>query len=140
MAVFVVFQLPFGIAYLLELDYTNDKIELIIILALLVSALLVICWLNFKIFCLAETLRQSSDITLGRLDGSEQRARDVETQQSEDTFASLEKISTCLLAVVCLFICYSPSILDIVFNLTNELDWSRQTMYVSHCGQIHSSH
>ena len=42
------------------------------------------------------------DIPLGNLDGSEQRH--TESSKSKRTLASLRKISTCLLGVVCLLV------------------------------------
>ena len=118
MVLWVVFQLPLGIFYFLPKDEANEYIELASSLALTVALFLLICGMNIKLFFLARTLRQRMDIPLGSLDGSEQRR--IESTKSKGTLASLRKISTCLLAVVCLFICYSPSIAATILELTYE--------------------
>ena len=128
MVVFLIFQLPFCILYFLTLDDTNRYIEQAIPLALIGAVCFVICGMNFKIFYLAKTLRQSVVIPLGSLDGSEHR--DVEAKKSKMSLASLGKISTCLLAVVCLFICYCPTIVIIVLDMTKKIDWSHETKYI----------
>ena len=107
MIVFLAFQLPeFGIFLYLQLVDNNKYIGPGILLALIVIVFLAICGINVKLFYFARTLRQRMEIPLGSLDDSEQRS-DGHTK-SKVTLSSLGKISTCLMVVVCLFICYCP--------------------------------
>ena len=105
-AVLLVFQLPFGILHSL---WENDSSRYMSLATFtLYGAIFVaICGINLKLFCLAKKLRQRVHIPLGSLNGSEQGNAGPDT--SKLTLASLRKISTCLLAVVCLFICYCPA-------------------------------
>ena len=117
MVAFGVFLLPFGISIFAK-KYANEYVGQALLLALIGAAFLLICGMNFKLFYLTKTLRQRMDIPLGSLDGSEQRH--TESSKSKGTLASLKKISTCLLAVLCLFICQCPSIVVIGLKMTNS--------------------
>ena len=117
MVAFVIFQLPFGISIFVE-KYANEYVGQALLLALIGAAFLLICGMNFKLFYLAKTLRQRLDIPLGSLEGFQQIYS--ASSKSKGTLASLRKISTCLLAVLCLFICQCPSIALIGLKLTNS--------------------
>ena len=81
---------------------------------------LVMCIMNFKLFFVARTLRKRAVVTLGNLDGSDSEpGSNLDSKKFKRTFSSLGKISTCLLAVVCLIICYLPWIIYSVVNVLN---------------------
>ena len=114
-AVFLVCQLPFGTLYLLQLD-----IEKGIALTTVGVFVLVLCALNFKVFYLAKKLRRCAHITLGSLNGSEQRS--FGRKNHKLTAAGLGKMSTCLIAALCLFICYCPVLLFVLTGNANRKD------------------
>ena len=118
MIIWVIFQLPFGILYFLPKEDTSEYISQVISLSLIGAVSILICGMNFKLFYLAKTLRQRMDISLRSLDGSKHRY--TESRKSIGTLAGLTKKSTCLLAVVCLFICYTPSIVVIGLKLSSK--------------------
>jgi hypothetical protein len=120
--IFWLFQLVFAISYvILLLDRSSYPHG--IALALIGIVFLVIFCLNYKIFYTARTVRRRGAITLGDLEQSEQG--NTESRKSKVT---LGKISTCLLAVVCLFLCYCPGIISCGIEITGEKKhWSEQT-------------
>ena len=114
MVVFLVFQLPFGVFYFLSKDDAKKYI-----LLLIGAIFLVICGINLKLFCLSRAMRLRVDIPLGSLDNHGER--NAASNKSKVSSANLGKISTCLLAVVCLFICYCPLFVFIGLELRNEI-------------------
>ena len=106
MAVLVVFQLLFGIFHYLS-ENDSSKYIWLATFTLYGAVFVVICGINFKLFCLAKKLRQRVHIPLGSLNGSEQV--NAGSNKSKVNLASLGKVSACLLAVVCLSICYCPA-------------------------------
>ena len=109
MAAFVLFQLPFAALPIGELKL-NSKVMILISNALFAVIVLSLCILNFKLFHIAKTIRKRADVTLGNLDASDPELRNAEKKKFKVTFSILRKISTCLLAVLCLFICHVPAI------------------------------
>jgi hypothetical protein len=74
-------------------------------------------------FYTARTVRKRVAITLGNLDQSEQG--NIVSRKSKVT---LGKISACLLAVVCLFVCYCPGIISYGIAITGKKKhWSEKT-------------
>ena len=116
MAAFVLFQLPFAALPIGELKLSSDVI-FPISNALFVVIVLSICTLNFKLFYFAKTIRKRANVILGNLDGSNSEQRNVERKKFKVTFSILKKISTCLLAVLCLFICHVPAIVNIGLDM-----------------------
>ena len=125
MMVIVAFLLPeVGIFVFLRLQNylrpdNNKYIEPGIEIGLFVVVFFVISGINIKLFYLARTLRQRADIPLGSLEGSERRTN-AGYKNSKVTLASLKKISTCLLAIVCLSICYCPYTVITGMELTRK--------------------
>ena len=107
MTAFVLCQLPFVILYIFKLNGGDLPFEMNILYGVMFVAL---CILNFKLFHIARTVRQRAVVVLGNLDGSNCNSRIVETKKVKVSLGSLGKISTCLLAVVCLFTCNVSSI------------------------------
>ena len=104
MTAFVLFQLPFYILWMLPRK--DDRLK-VIHYTVDGFVFLVICILNIKLFFVVRTLRDRAVITLGSLDGSDPEARNnLDSNKFKMAFSSLGQISTCLLAVVCLIICY----------------------------------
>ena len=116
MAAFVLFQLPFAALPIGKLKLSSDVI-FPISNALFAVIVLSICTLNFKLFYIAKTIRKRANVTLGNLDGSNSEQRNVERKKFKVTFSILKKISTCLLAVLCLFICHVPVIVNIGLDM-----------------------
>ena len=106
-AVLVVFQLILGIFHYLSENDSSTEYIWPVTFTLYGAVFVAICGINLKLFCLAKKLRQRVHIPLGSLNGSEQG--NARPNTSKLTLASLSKISTCLLAVVCLSICYCPA-------------------------------
>ena len=121
--IFLLLQIPFAILYI-SLQINKSSYIHAIPLALIGIAFLVIFCLNYKIFFTARTIRNRAVITLGNLTESDQR--NIETKKSK---ANLGKVSTCFLAVVCLFICYCPGLACLGIKMTEEnLHSSEQTL------------
>ena len=119
MIAFMTFQLPFGILHMVELNGPN--MAFLTYTALFAVVLLTTCILNFKLFYFAKTkLRQRGVETLRNLHGSTSEQRNVDTRKFKGTLASLRKISTCLLAVLCLLICHVPAIVDVGLQITKQ--------------------
>ena len=109
MTSFVLIQLLHHIFWTLN-DKTNG--DVIIVHAVNAFFLLVMCIMDFKLFFVARTLRKCAVVTLGNLDGSDSEPRsNLESKKFKLIFSSLGKISTCLLAVVCLIVCNLPWII-----------------------------
>ena len=107
MIALVVFQLPFSVIIVLRLNGLDLPFQIAFLFAVMY---LVLCILNFKLFHIAKTVGKRAAVILGNLDGSESDSRNVEMKKVKVSLASLRKISTCLLAVVCYFVCNVPSI------------------------------
>ena len=88
------------------------------------------CILNFKLFYIARTIRKRSVVTLGSLDGSDSEARNVDTKKFKLTLASLGKISTCLLVLVCLFVCHVPWFISYAVEMTRKLNGRDQDKFI----------
>ena len=78
---------------------------------------LTVCILNFKLFYIARKIRKRAHLTMGNLDGSNSEPRNIDTKQIKLTLASLKKISTCLLVLVCLFVCHVPWIVHFAVEM-----------------------
>ncbi|CAB3985239.1 beta-2 adrenergic receptor-like [Paramuricea clavata] len=116
LAIFVLMQLPFGIPYFAFLNQTLETYIEAYLLVLIGAVFSVMYFLNYKIFSTVETLRQRVAITLGTYDCEEEYVN-----VKKHNF-SLGKVSTCLLAVVCLSVCYFPTVVICVLKLTRVLD------------------
>jgi hypothetical protein len=116
--VLLISQLPFILFYFLPEDSAKKYI-----LALTGAIFLLMCGINLKLFCLTRTMRRRVHIPLESLNGPGERS--TRSNKSKVTLANLGKVSTCLLAVACLFICYCPFLGVIGFELTksaNEIE------------------
>ena len=117
---FALFQVPCGIIYLLHANNVK-RLPLPIYYALFGTFSLVICILNFKMLYIARTLRKRTLVTLGNSEGHDSEPlKIVNRKKFQLTLASLGKISTCFLVVVCLFICHVPTIVNIAFQMTKQ--------------------
>ena len=124
---FVLFQLPFEISCIIQKD------KRVISYAVDGVVILVICILNFKLFCVARTLRKSAVITLGSLSGSASELRNnFDSRKFKLTFSNLRKISTCLLAIACLIICYLPWIVYLGLNISQALIMDQHSFIIEH--------
>ena len=116
-ATFVIFQLPFDILWMLPGKYDRLKV---IPYAVDGFVFVLICILNIKLFFLARTLRDRAVITLGSLDRSDSEPRNnLDSTKFKVAFSSLGKISSCLVAVACLIICYFPYIVYLGVERSN---------------------
>ena len=79
-----------------------------------------IVFLNYKIFFMVRTLQNGIAIHLGNFNGPEHLENCNKFTKSN--LISVGKISTCLLAVICLSVCYFPTIVLCVLRLTNRID------------------
>ena len=123
MAIFVAFQLPFGIFHILRELYLNSYMNRTILLVLPGTVLIVILGLNYKIFCVARTIKKRTVIPMGRL--SSDPGNNVVKKPN------FQKVSTCSLAVACLLLCYCPFVIHSVlrlFRVTQE--WNDQTLRI----------
>ena len=117
---FALFQVPCGIIYLLRANNVK-RLQLPFYYALFGTFSLVICILNLKMLYIARTLRKRSLVTLGNSEGHDcEPLKIVNRKKFQLTLASLGKISACFLAVVCLFICHVPTIVNIAFRMTKQ--------------------
>ena len=123
MAIFVIFQLPVGAMRAYEV--INSKHIIVLEFTLIVAALLVIFCLNVKLFYIAKTLQHRMVIPLGVLNEYEQR----NIQGKKSKFSS-GKIFACLLAVICLFVCYLPTFVLFGLKLTKPDNWSGESRRV----------
>ena len=120
MIAFVLFQLPFGVLYIL--DQIGLHWPFLISCGILGGFILVICILNIKLFFIAKTLRRRAAVQLGKFDGSISGPRNIDRKRFKVTLTSLRKISTCLLAVMCLIIFYVPWIVFFAIKNASDVD------------------
>ena len=116
-AVFMLLQLPFGIPYFAFLTKSQETYLEPCLLAPVAAVFIVIVFLNYKIFSMVETLRQRMNITLGHFN-------DPAVEESiivKKPTLSMGKVSTCLLAVVCLSACYFPPIVLFFLRRTTTI-------------------
>ena len=124
MTAFLLFQIPFGSLYILELHGLSPVFGH----TLFGVVFLTTCVLNFKLFHIATTLKQRATITLGNFEGSDCEPKNCETKKFKFkvSLANSRTISTCLLAVICLFLCYVPFIVSFVVKMMDELDQNKR--------------
>ena len=120
MIAFVLFQLPFGVLYIL--DQIGLHWPFLISCGILGGFILVICILNIKLFFIAKTLRRRAAVQLGKFDGSISGPRNIDRKRFKVTLTSLRIISTCLLAVMCLIIFYVPWIVFFAIKNASDVD------------------
>ena len=96
-AIFVVLHFPFAVRYIMMAQEfkSYSRLSLLAILGAMFLAMLI---LNYKIYFTVETLRQCP----GNVSGPGQR------NVAKKRKITLGKVSTCLLALACLFVCYLP--------------------------------
>jgi hypothetical protein len=127
--VFVSMQLPFGILSLLYIAFQLNGTHKIYIelteLAVTGAVFVAIFFFNYKVFCMVEILRQREIVTLGNFNDSV--AVNIQVKKSK---VSLANVSTCLLSVVCLSVCYLPSVVLIILERTERVDRSDQTVLI----------
>ena len=127
-AVFVLFQLPIGIYSMARFGNSDEYIQQAFSLSLIGIVLFVIFCLNYKIFYIVRTIRNRAIVLVGNLNGSEQKNSEIKKSK-----ATLRKVSTCLLAVACLLVCYCPTIVRFGLALTGaQADWSDETLRIVH--------
>ena len=127
MTFFVLSELPLGALYLL---YARDLHFKLIYYFTFGGLFFTVCILNFKLLYIARTICKRSVVTLGNLDGSDSEARNVDTKKFKLTLASLGKISTCFLVLVCLLLCYLPWIVDQAVEMTRTPDGCDQDKFI----------
>jgi hypothetical protein len=127
--VFVLMQLPFGILYFAFLSQTPENYLHPCLLALIGAVFFAMFFLNYKIFSMVEILRQREVIRLGNLNDSV--AETIVKKVKKDKL-SLAKVSTCLLAVVCLSVCYFPSVVLIILEVKEVADRNDQIVFIIH--------
>ena len=110
-------MLLFGVSYLLHMSDLQHFIYKVIYIVLFGGFFLTACIFNFKLFCIAKTIRKRAVVTLGNLDGSDSEAKNVDAMKFKMTLASLGKISTCSLVLICLFVCYVPWIVRLAIEM-----------------------
>ena len=110
-------QLPFVILYFAFLTQIQTIYIELSILTLAAVVFFAIIFLNYKIYSIVEALRQREVIILGNVNSSASENFHV----TKHNF-SLGKVSTCLLAVVCLCVCYCPAVIVCVLQLTGLTD------------------
>ena len=94
------------------------------------AVVLVICILNIKLFLVSKTVRKRAVVPLGILDASSHESRNVDTRKIKATLASLEKISTCLLAAVCLIICHFLKAVKIGIETIEQAELRSENMFI----------
>ena len=102
-AIFVFLHFPFALQYIMMSQ--DSRLSLLAILGAMFLAMLI---LNYKIYSTVETLRQCP----GNVNGPGQR------NVAKKRKITLGKVSTCLLALACLFVCYLPNMIVIVIGLS----------------------
>ena len=118
--VFVSMQLPFGI--MLIPHFAFKKLPQ---LSLIGAVFVAIFFFNYKIFSMVKILRQREIVTLGNLNDSV--TANIQVKKSK---VSLVNVSTCLLAVVCLSVCYFPSVVLMIFEVTEVADQDDQIVFM----------
>ena len=114
MTSFLLFQIPYGSLYILELHGLNPVFSHILFGVVFLTT----CVLNFKLFYIATTLKQRATVTLGNFEGSNCEPKNCETKKFKVSLANSRTISTCFLAVICLFLCYLPFIVSSAVEMT----------------------
>jgi hypothetical protein len=117
-AIFMLLQIPFGLPYFSLLMEIKEIYLETAILALVVAVFVAIVFLNCKIFRMVRTVRKRMVTSLGNLNGP-QDLREGSKLRKPHNF-SLGKISTCFLAVVCLSVCYFPTIVMCIVRLAKR--------------------
>ena len=111
---FVLFQIPCGVVFIMM---NIQHLSLAIYYAPFGFFSIVICILNLKLFYIAKTLRKLALVNLGNSLGSDSEPlRTVKKRKLRLILASLGKISTCFLAVMCLFLCHIPTLVNIALK------------------------
>ena len=126
--VFVSMQLPFGIMLIPHFAFQNKIPEIYIELpqlSLIGAVFVAIFFFNYKIFSMVKILRQREIVTLGNLNDSV--TANIQVKKSK---VSLVNVSTCLLAVVCLSVCYFPSVVLMIFEVTEVADQDDQIVFM----------
>jgi hypothetical protein len=127
--VFVSMQLPFGILSILHFAFQNKTrviyIELPSELVLVGAVFVAMFFFNYKIFSMVEILRQREIVTLGKFNDSVEV--NIEVKKSK---VHLANVSTCLLAVVCLSVCYFPTMVLLILEVTEVADRSNQIVLI----------
>ena len=132
MTAFVLFQLPLDILFII--NKINRSSALTAYVTDGVVSLVMCIMISFKLFFVARRLRKSAVITLGNVQGSDSEPRNnLDSKKFKLTFSSLGKISTCLLAVVCLIICNLPWATFIGVEISNASSISDQNMFITGC-------
>ena len=125
MAIFIVFQVPFGSFYILGGLYKNAYMNPSILLALPGTVLIVLLVLNYKILCVARTVQKRMLVSMGRLSTRPEHRNNVVKK------SNFQKISTCSLAVACLLLCYCLYVIHSVLQLCRiTQEWNDQTLRI----------
>ena len=121
-------QSPFYISYIIEEKYGDLSGISYVTMGVVV---LLLCILNIKLFFVARSLRKRAVVTLGDLQGRDSDpSNNLDPIKFKVTLSSSRKISACLLAVACLFVCYVPGIMwDLISGrsrntLNSDQSWS----------------
>ena len=128
MTAFVLFQLPLAILFIFNKNNRSLNLSAYAVDGIVFFLLCIM--MNLKLFIVARRLRKSAVITLGNFDGSNSETRnDFDSKKFKLAFLSLEKISTCLSAVVCLIICNLPWATIVGIEISN-VSISDQNMFI----------
>ena len=113
----LILQVPFGIPYFSRLTTNSKSYIESCVLALVVSFFFAIIVLNYKIFRVVEELRKRAMIQLGNLNGSDEH----------NAQAKRVKVSSCLLALVCLLVSYFPATVLFLFEVAKPVKLDEET-------------
>jgi hypothetical protein len=128
MATFVLLQLPFGLVHTLRVDNLEAYIEVAIVVVLIGTILIVLLGLNYKISYIAKNIENRTITALGSLNQTE-----VNVSAANKSRVTVKRVSTCLLAVTCLLVCYSPAVAYFAIVLTDVPEnWTDQTLCVTY--------
>ena len=126
--VLLLLQLPFAIVFVFSPPFSSGIFTQAAIFGPAGALLLVILCLHYKIFSAVRTLRRRTVIKVGNIDRSNQTG--IIAKQRKVTSG---KVSTCLLAVVCLFVCYLPSLVFSGYLRSKQMDMrTSQTLCILH--------
>ncbi|XP_028398883.1 uncharacterized protein LOC114522410 [Dendronephthya gigantea] len=128
MVIFVIFQLPSCAMYviLILLNPKDDSEKIAVKIgenASVGAALLAILFFNFKIFYIARTQQKRMVIPLGDFEEDAQKNIQAKTKISSG------KISACLMAVVCMIVCYLPFIISSGLEMNKPEDRGNETLF-----------
>ena len=129
--VFLLLQLPFVVLLTIKYKEDDSYIKLTYVVAPVVIIFFAISFLNLKLFYIAKKMQQRAVVALGDVDGSENH--DAGRKKAKATLANLKTISTCLLVVLCLFICYCPIIIAYSLIVTGRADRNNQNTHILQC-------